>query len=1169
MISPRPQDLTSYEFDFETYGFSPHQWEICVPFKDCVVWSIVLPYLRSADFKNDREFGERLKRLTRNELKPSTVKKVVLNFNPFLNMYACFFHETLKKIVQFFKNILDSERSTPKKRKQIDKELSKISSLLKCNILLINLYDNCHKLFKPEDDSSTAVAAITLFRNNFSKGNKIFSFGLTADLSWKLRESALNNILRNFEINKKTKKEIQNLAGGKEKKTSFVITLLKNNFTHIVFKLYESPYIAAKFANAGFATDPRIVDEDGLSALCYALRCSNRNLLYILYNYAANSCHDSENTFRDPNPCIISNLLNLEKIIEGDILNSKNFENTSDGAEQARLNLEDLRKFNTCLSKISKGILDIRKEVKQEDSKQKRIILHILEVFDEFFSIDRLENDVPIPDLIENYTKHKMYYDNLDFAVTLLFFDNIFLLKGKLVSPQPLLYSELESSFLLSTLANKYFTTDAKLVAHKYEQMMKIHDLSLETYSTNLLIIPLLERLKMRESIRNFCKILKGSSNMDIVTCIPEEEIHQMLYNSPEIKDEILIFRLHHYLSTALKTKSKSPRLSFVVERALQVIGESIKIEQENPVSFRHLLRSCLPKKMVNLLKQIRDVLSHLKNYQFSLKFTIEEDNTFFTLIQSELRGISKAFEIVYDIQRIRLIDFLINRGFANLKIPDNTHSLKTQQKDIKKELQRRISLSFEKKCYRYRTLWRNLFDATQEHINAIKNSSDSLESVTKNVNDIFHPLIYLATFLHNMGKIRKTNLFDDILRQVEKLHLCSSDIWETTEHLIGLFMDLLNSTDISVEEQAEELDISAMNIEIFLKQLMGGYISEEEKIEILGEIPISINNRIKTNETLVSNLKAGNILDLEQINKEIDNLFLNEHQKRNIKKSYQKHLKKSNEGFLELSLDSNSEPLDAAGLKSWKKIVDIITETPTPDKILNLIFEKKYVSESKLQLLYKEIKFSDKTKVKLSELMKNSKKLEDDNIGNLLNRISKLKKIAIDDRSDVQFLWEKAKSPQTINYIVYKIVQRYFRESTFQASLEMLWFDCVTILEEVGDFKDFGVKTSYLFNGIDVRNVLAHGDPLLESIGGILDPRDFPSELVKKMLHLLEDYESIKALHDIWKKMKLLHAHDFSKNDDCKTLRESIIRSRRWRKYFKLLTKNPKDSQTLEAFLS
>lgn len=1181
MNLPIPQDLSPYadQIDFEKYGLSPYQWEISVPFKDCILWSVVLSYLRSVDFKNKMIFEERVKQLTGNEFDPKMVKPVILNFNPFLNMYACFFHETLKKIVQSFKNILNNKRSTVKKERLIDQELLMISCLIKCNILLISLYDNSHQLFTPEDDNSSTAAAITLFRRELplKEGSskttvKRFTFGLTADLSWKLRESALNSILKNFEIKRKIKKEILSLidSKGKEKKVNLVITLLKNDCTHIVFKLYESPHIAAKFENAGFETDPRITDADGLSAFYYASQCSDKNLLYTLHNYAANSCYNSESTFRDPNPCIISNFKHLQEVIDED------FQKLVE-AEQASLDLEDLRIFNECLAKLSEGILDIRKQndnLAQEASRQKRIILHILERFDEFFSIGKLEYDILIPDLIENYTQHKIYYDNLDFTISLLFFDNIFLLKGLLSSPQPLLYSELESNFLLSTLTNKYFTTHAQLVAHKYEHVIKTYDLQSETYAMNLHIIPLLERLNLRQNIRNFCKILEESNNMDLVNRIPEEEIHQMLYNSPEIKDEFLIFRLQHYLRTALKTKQNSSQLSFVIQRALQVLGESIKIEQENPASFRHLLRSCLSNKTVSTLIQIRNVLSHLENYQFSFKFKTEENDIFFAEIQSELQGISKAFEIVYDIQRTRLIDFLINLGFKRLdklKTSGDTNSLITSEKDIKRELQRRTSLSFEKKLYRYKILWGNLLDATQERLNALKNSNDSLQLVMKNMTDILYPLIYLMTFLHNTGKIANTSLLDDIQEQKKELDfcLCSSDVLKKTENLIGLSKNLLNFTS-EQESEEQEVDVSVTKIEHFLKNLTGGYISDEEKNEILGEIPSSITERINANEKLVSSLEERIELNLEQVQIEFDNLFLNKHQKSNIKKSFQKYLKKSLKKSNEdqMSQDSTSGQSNEAHIESesYKKIIKTVKEASTPLKILHHIFEKKYVSESKLQLLYEEIEFSDKTKTKLSALMENSKKPEDDNIANLLNRICKLKKLSFDDRYEVAFLWEKAKSYKTKKYLVYKIVQRYFRESIFQASLEILWFDCVTILEEVDDFKDFWVKTSYLFNGIDVRNVLAHGDPLLESIG-ILDPRDFPSELVNKVLQLFEDYESIKALHDLWKHKKPTHAYE--ECAQCNRLKKCITCCIRWDKYSKLLTKNPKDLQNIETFLN
>ncbi|GBM13539.1 hypothetical protein AVEN_82807-1 [Araneus ventricosus] len=221
------------------------------------------------------------------------------------------------------------------------------------------------------------------------------------------------------------------------------------------------------------------------------------------------------------------------------------------------------------------------------------------------------------------------------------------------------------------------------------------------------------------------------------------------------------------------------------------------------------------------------------------------------------------------------------------------------------------------------------------------------------------------------------------------------------------------------------------------------------------------------------------------------------------------------------------------------------------------MIFQKKEVSGPQLEILYNAIPFSDEAQTKLNSLIEISKEPCSDNIANLLNRIKHLYQISINEQYDICELYEHVISSKAKQYLAYRIVQRYFRDSCFQASLEMLLLDCVAILKNNKDFK--WLKDSYLFNGIDVRNVLAHGDPLLDSVGDILDPKDLPSELVKKMLQLFEDQKDIEALRDLWQKAKLKErAVDSGR----------CVLSRIWQEYSKLL-KDPNDSETYNFLVS
>ncbi|XP_055940145.1 uncharacterized protein LOC129969549 [Argiope bruennichi] len=1039
MHSPIPHDLTIYNkigFDFQKHGFCPHQWEISVPQKNCIIWGVVLSYLRTADFIVPGNFEERLRRLTENTCDPEEAKLAVLNFNPFFNIHKCFFDQILQKVSLSFKKILNENRPTAAS-KNARQDIQIISTLLKSNILIVDITEQNLHLVTPSNSHCADVAAITLICKEYpSKESKQpmkrFTFSLSKDLCWELRRTALQIFLESPEIRGVTEQLIEPLIEKKEKKVNILIALLKKNLIREVNELYDSSHSMVKLADAGFETDPTVPDADGFSAFYYALQSDDNNLVYILYRYAANSCFKFENTFRDPNPLIISNFSKLKEILDGDCAKSNNFEKLGDKEEQVRLKCEDLQKFNEFLTRVSRGLNDIRKQPESSSMekavKQKDVILHILDTYNAFFLVGQSGSEV------ENYTRHKTYYDNLDLTVALLFFDNIFLLKSVLKSPEERLYSKLESSFLLSAVTNKNFNFDAK-------NCQTLRDLGIELFSTNLFILPFLERHNLREQVTNFCSIIreKKPRKKDIVKCIPQQEIDVMLSCFLELKDEFLIFRLNHYLKTALETKPKGLKQKFAIERALQVIGESLNVRGEDPSSIRHLLCKCLPDDTLEILKKTRNTLSHLKSFQFPFKFEAELDDSLFESIQSEIRNMKALFEEIFPVQKIRLLEFLIHRGLESVKkFPQYT-------------------------CNVEQTLVQRMENFRE--VRELKDTSDG-----------------------------KGNC------------------------------------------------LSVPAIKEFCRNLMG-FASVVQRKKILEEISSEVTTRVVALKKLKEDIESGISVDLNRF----DNLFLKAKSVQSIKNFCKEYLE----------MEEDSEAKARLKVEHKKSLLHKIKESPNPSNILERIFEKKKVSGSQLKFLYKTIDFSNETKSTLNSLIETSKCPCGDSLENLLNRINYLYQISIDEQFDIRFLWERAKSPQAKRYLVYKIVQRYFREPSFQASLEMLLFDCIAILKQNEDFKSFWLKDSFLFNGIDVRNVLAHGDPLLESVGDLLDPKDFASELVKKMLQLINDRDSIEALSDLWKKATESGVIPENSPECCK-LKECIVRCERWKDYSKLLAEDP-----------
>lgn len=78
-----------------------------------------------------------------------------------------------------------------------------------------------------------------------------------------------------------------------------------------------------------------------------------------------------------------------------------------------------------------------------------------------------------------------------------------------------------------------------------------------------------------------------------------------------------------------------------------------------------------------------------------------------------------------------------------------------------------------------------------------------------------------------------------------------------------------------------------------------------------------------------------------------------------------------------------------------------------------------------------------------------------------------------------------------------------------FMHQWKWLFFYCLNILNRK-DFHEIYEKSTHLFVGIDLRNVISHRFCIPETIGTVLDEDDFPSEIINKSLELIENYHTI-----------------------------------------------------------
>lgn len=1140
-------------------------WEIGVPEEESLEWSIVLSHLTSVNFKDENELKDRLLKLCDDANNFIEVKKCVSSFNPFLNRYSCFFNKYLQKVIYCFKRKLEKYRE-----QDVGISTSKLeaaSQLLKSYIIVVstgvNNATHSHEYF-PKNDSIFANAdrtRITLYCTSLNEPNCRFHFGIKRENGIQMRKAAFSKIMKQADIRKTRRKVLFTLD---EKGESFIISVLKSEYRSSIPNLYKSSYLAWKLSEAGFEMDPKSTDSKGLSAFYYAL--DDEKLLYILHNYAANGCHLSDKTFRDPDLLILQNLINIGEIIRRENEKLKDFNEMNANAITSSPNSRQLIRFNEFLIKMCERILkeksvnDGCKSLEDEVIQQKNVMIAVLQTYASFFFFDKCEVSKNIFSKLQYYSEYNSYYENLDCSAALFFFDNIFSLKERLLMANDE-YSKLESSFFLSVLSSKYFSTDilkSNIFPDKHFEFQKLFN----NYIKNLTrfpekikffrIIPLLERFCLIENIQKFIEELKKAKfSGNTLKRIPEEEVLKTLAEFPEIKDELIISRLTYFLQTALRLNIQSAKQSLAIERALQVLGECIVYGSNNMHSFCFLLFICLPENTFRIIKQTRNILSHLNEYTFAPKLKAERNNFLFQEIQRDLVKIFEMIQGILEIQQLRLTEFLFKRGLEKIKhiISSRMDSKSSSTNEELSEILNQLENEYNTICkiksvphynnlvIRNINVSVNLFEIISAKIEDEKFWSE--EEVLENVRNTLWPLIYLLNLVDEDSEEFKSCSIQYAFSSLKEItSLSGSNLKSKVKEFWQKFKNPLLEffKNICTKNPAENTKVIGGNIERFKKILKGfPFLSDAEKDDIRSEVSENAKMSVNFRYEIKTALESGTSLTSEQIST-IRILFLSK-----------KKLKS-----LECSLHNNNSA----------KSLEIIKSADDPIKDLNDLLDGTcdMIEESCLQKLCERLKLSDATKNKISKQAIGRKRATSENdLANLLNRIRLLREILIEENPYIHELWNKAKHIKTKKYAKYKIAQRYVRDPEVYASVEMLLSDCMTLLGNKTDTEYLWIKPSSLFSGINLRNVLSHGNPTLENVGKLLDPNDLPSMLVGEVLCLIEDETAIQAMHDLCHKTDLGFDEFHARINDEDTngnlgIYQQILKSPRWKRYSKLL---------------
>ncbi|GBM20691.1 hypothetical protein AVEN_105933-1 [Araneus ventricosus] len=772
-------------------------WRIPSSKSDDVIWNIVLAYLNSVPPSNKKELSQRIKCLAGRQTVNENIKNSLKICNPFLHRNACFCDEAMSALVAVFKERVEDYIKSHNAIFQIADENVKYfhasSELLYCNIVVIsfpfqnptrfNLFPLSYGQIPP---AVYPKRIILLYEMIFTSGNRNiqlkFSYCIPKEIGIQKQRQALAEILQRATVPDKKIKMIQKICRLPDVSDIFIISLLKNDFVQIIPFIYKSPYVLSKLSDAGFETDPRTKDSDGKSAFFHALKTEESQLVSLLYDHAANACLQTDASVRSPDPVIVENLLCLKdylKLLEKDL-------KSEEISEKSRCSFRDLCRFNEFQIEICKSINNIRLRINYYDqteneyeaSQRKETILTILKTYETFFDYTngKAEPSVDADDNISRFKefyKHRDYFDKLDFCSAVMFFDNLYLLKERVILPNNK-YLDVESNFFLFIFCRKYL--------ERYEKETYFYFVSRwMTFQ---------ERLSLQRQMCNFKKILEITqlSKDTIVKKLPEAVV-RTLTNFPQIYGQFLIFRLQHYLNAATGLVVKDLKSILVIERCIQVMGECCKQSDFN--SVQRIISLALPKDFIKHLKQIRNRLAHIKPYELLYRNNLEKDVELFKGIQSDLAKLKRLLVPIYSAHKYELDQFLLLHSVKSICKARRRDILEVHGNQLKAILpapeieENQLSVP----AYSCQNPWKRYFD-------------DMHSSLRKEINDL--------------------NCCGNIL---DKNSICRYK--QIIQNMISAIEEVLKNLKVAVPEKVEELESHFWCLESILT-----YITKDRKLK-------------------------------------------------------------------------------------------------------------------------------------------------------------------------------------------------------------------------------------------------------------------------------------------------------------------------------------------------
>ncbi|GBM43031.1 hypothetical protein AVEN_215165-1 [Araneus ventricosus] len=1108
-------------------------WEISTPEKNSLYWSIIISYLiPSAHSQSTSNFAKRLKNLTDGSGGSQEVMDQLKNFNPFKKKHAFHFGKDMTGVLQIFKKKIN--RSTNNRPFGADVQGMKLdaaSKMLNCFIEVYSIDSNGtknHCIYSPNSqsiNSSVNLDTIIIFHHpNTQLKNRekdTFGFGMEFQNAQSSQEKALTFLLRKDKLLKENNAQIQQSVRNSE---NFLISLLNSDVKNVIPRIYKSPYILAKLQNAGYNTNPLVKGRDGFSAFHLCLSLPDSQYLNILYNYVSNNFYQSSESCRNPSDETVKSLNDLKRAFEADFENSNGFSSLPPIAVQRYRQILRFNEYQANVVKIMKN-----SQQKSADS----IFLSILQEYINYFLFCSLPNDEGLQ--FENYLIFSDYYENLDRYTSVLLLDRLLSVKNKA-------FSDLVKSLFLMVMSNNYFPGKE----HNHDD-----DTPLGCKGCAHRLIPFRSRMNFLKVMREgFDKVQTGSAGNN---ASPDCMILRNVQSIP--KDEFLLARLKTSLETAINAEVNDKKGVLTILRTIQVFGEVFATSiTENFVSG-FLLSAHIPEHIELALLDIRNDISHYKANAIEGRLNLETRIDLLQKIQDELKLIYQVLEPVFSCQQFKMKEFIIQSAAPHFQISEEELKNIATEREIWCKAEWGQFKSFAVNVFR---LFAKVLNKLEPKMNDSKNyfhKIKRLQNGAEALNFVFSFKITSDDPIVAKHLTDARSELQKIIKSLEERELIDDDINDLHNSYQKYVLLLKQVFDLEVKDTDSELKCKYL---IYFKENLKDYnvFVEEENLKIRKliseflepsfEATLKLKTALKNPQSLTNIDQVLNQTYLSSKNRKIIKDAILPKQLENLKIS--KNVNKNNP---DKTLDKKRKPpkspeevLKNFSYESQKQALG--EENETSEKLLEMLTKEEY----KVALLQHSSTFEKSLEIKFLKLV--NQKMEF-----LIERINVIERVLIDEEDNIRDLVKWGRSPEIKKHNKFLMRQRYVMELDVKSSLEMLLFDCMNIMHERKDLENIYTKMNDMFAGVDLRNILSHGNILVDSLGTFLDPDDLPSELITKMLELIDDKKALEALSNLWMKEKPMttkHLKELIKKQSGSQTIADIIKCLRWEGYAVIL---------------